>query len=79
MKLPYDKAIPRSIYNVISKATEKAPEKRYKSATEFKFAIIDALERMNENPTKNWIFNNWKMLLGGIIATLILLTILFTV
>ena len=79
MKLPYDKAIPRSIYNVISKATEKAPEKRYKSATEFKFAIIDALERMNENPTKNWILNNWKMLLGGIIATLILLTILFTV
>ena len=41
MKLPYDKKIPRSIFNVILKATEKVPAKRYKSASEFKFAILD--------------------------------------
>lgn len=79
MKLPYDKKIPRSIFNVILKATEKVPAKRYKSASEFKFAILEALEKSKENSIKDWIFNNWKLLLGGFVAVLILLIILFTI
>lgn len=79
MKLPYDKKIPRSIFNVILKATEKVPSKRYKSASEFKFAIIEALERSKENSIKDWILSNWKLLLGGFVAVLILLMILFTI
>ena len=77
MKLPYDKKIPRSIFNVILKATEKAPSKRYKSATEFKFAILDALLNMKENPLKAWVLSNWKFLVGGFVAVIILLIILF--
>lgn len=79
MKLPYDKKIPRSIFNVILKATEKVPAKRYKSASEFKFAILEALEKSKENSIKDWIFNNWELLLGGFVAVLILLIILFTI
>lgn len=79
MKLPYDKKIPRSIFNVILKATEKVPAKRYKSASEFKFAIIDALQRSKENSIKDWVLNNWKPLLGGFVIILILLIIVFTI
>lgn len=79
MKLPYDKKIPRSIFNVILKATEKAPAKRYKSASEFKFAILDALQRSKENSIKDWVLNNWKPLLGGFVIILILLIIVFTI
>lgn len=79
MKLPYDKKIPRSIFNVISKATEKVPAKRYKSASEFKFAILDALERNKENSIKEWILANWTLLIGGLVAVLILLIILLTI
>lgn len=79
MKLPYDKKIPRSIFNVILKATEKVPSKRYKSASEFKFAILDALQRSKENTLKDWILTNWKLLLGGFVIILILLIIVFTI
>ena len=79
MKLPYDKKIPRSIFNVILKATEKVPAKRYKSASEFKFAILDALQRSKENSIKDWVLTNWKTLLGGIVIILILLIIVFTI
>ena len=79
MKLPYDKKIPRSIFNVISKATEKVPAKRYKSASEFKFAILDALERNKENSIKELILANWTLLIGGFVAVLILLIILLTI
>lgn len=79
MKLPYDKKIPRSIFNVILKATEKVPAKRYKSASEFKFAILDALQRSKENSIKDWVLNNWKPLLGGFVIILILLIIVFTI
>lgn len=75
MKLPYDKKIPRSIFNVILKATEKVPAKRYKSASEFKFAILDALQRSKENSIKDWAFTNWKFILGGFVVILILLII----
>ena len=79
MKIPYDKKIPRSIFNVILKATEKVPAKRYKSASEFKFAILDALQRSKENSIKDWVLTNWKTLLGGIVIILILLIIVFTI
>lgn len=79
MKLPYDKKIPRSIFNVILKATEKVPAKRYKSASEFKFAILDALQRSKENSIKDWALTNWKPLLGGFVIILILLIIVFTI
>lgn len=79
MRLPYDKKIPRSIFNVILKATEKVPAKRYKSASEFKFAILDALQRSKENSIKDWVLTNWKPLLGGFVIILILLIIVFTI
>ena len=79
MKLPYDKKIPRRIFNVILKATEKVPAKRYKSASEFKFAILDALQRSKENSIKDWILTYWKPLLGGFVIILILLIIVFTI
>ena len=79
MKLPYDKKIPRSIFNVILKATEKVPSKRYKSASEFKFAILDALQRSKENSIKDWVLTNWKLLFGGFVVILILLIIVFTI
>lgn len=79
MKLPYDKKIPRSIFNVILKATEKVPAKRYKSASEFKFAILDALQRSKENSIKDWVLTNWKTLLGGIVIILIILILLIIV
>ena len=79
MKLPYDKKIPRSIFNVILKATEKVPAKRYKSASEFKFAILDALLRTKENSVKDWILTNWKTLFGGLVIILILLIFVFTI
>lgn len=79
MKLPYDKKIPRSIFNVILKATEKVPAKRYKSASEFKFAILEALQRSKENSIKDWVLTNWKPLLGGFVIILILLIIVFTI
>ena len=79
MKLPYDKKIPRSIFNVILKATEKVPAKRYRSASEFKFAILDALQRSKDNSIKDWVLINWKPLLGGCVIILILLIIVFTI
>lgn len=79
MKLPYDKKIPRSIFNVILKATEKVPAKRYKSASEFKSAILDALQRSKESSIKDWTLTNWKLLLGCSVAISILLIILFTI
>lgn len=71
MKLPYDKKIPKRLYKVILKTTEKTPNKRYKSATEFKFAIIEALD-----PNKNldliyWLNTPWKWLL--VIASIIII------
>lgn len=71
MKLPYDKKIPKRLYKVILKATEKTPNKRYKSATEFKFAIIEALD-----PNKNldliyWLNTPWKWLL--VIASILII------
>ncbi len=77
MKLPSDKKIPRKLYNVILKATEKTPSKRYKSATEFKFAIIGALEHGN-NSFVDWLYASWKWLLA-IAGILTILSLLFII
>lgn len=79
LKLPYSKKIPRSLFKVIQKATEKEPGKRYKSATEFKFAILGALEECNENRLKNWLTDNWKIALGCAAAISITLLSLFII
>lgn len=76
MKLPYDKSLPKRIYNVILKATEKKPEKRYKSASEFKFAILDALQRNRERTIGDWFLTNRNIILAGSIIALLLLFIL---
>lgn len=78
MKLPYDKKIPRSLYNVILKATDKTSEKRYKSALEFKFAIRDAIQRSKDNPILDWIINHKKLIFCAL-TLLILLIILFII
>ena len=78
MKLPYDKRIPRRLFNVISKATEKKPAKRYKSASEFKLAIIDALHRTNKHIVRNWLSSYW-WIPSGIFVVVILIIILFTI
>lgn len=76
MKLPYEKSIPKSIYEVILKATEKKPEKRYKSASEFKFAILDALQKSKEKSIGDWLSTNWKFIVLGSILVLLLIFIL---
>lgn len=75
MKLPYDNKIPRSLYNVILKATEKTPKKRYKSASEFKSAIIDAIQRSKEKSLLDWIINH-KILTLVIFALLVILLVI---
>ena len=75
MKLPYDNRIPRSIYKVILKATEKNQSRRYKSATEFKFAIIDALGKCEENPLMEWLDSHIKLI--AVVLGIIILIFLF--
>lgn len=77
MRLPYDKDIPHSIYNVILKATEKNPDKRYKSALEFKEAINRALQH-KDNSLTDWILSNVKILIAGLLSVIFLLIILFS-
>ena len=79
MKLPYDSKIPRSVYYVIMKATDKVPGKRYRTAAEFKEAIMVALQQTGGNSISLWILTHEKFLLGGIIIILILLIILLTI
>lgn len=78
-KLPYNNKMPRSIFKVIQKATEKDPGKRYKSATEFKFAIIHALEKSDEGAFMSWVLNHWILLTGGIAAIIATLMIIMYV
>ena len=48
-KLPYDKVIPKKLFKVLLKATEKESVKRYASALEFKDAINEAISRPDQN------------------------------
>lgn len=80
MKLPYDKSIPRSLFNVIAKATEKVPSKRYKTAIEFKVAIMEALQKNSGNGFKDWLSRSWKWLAAvAVVLLLALVLIIFVV
>ena len=46
-KLPYSEKIDRPLFYIISKATEKNPDRRYQSAMEFKDALT---EYINSEP-----------------------------
>lgn len=61
MKLPSDKRISKRLFKVIQKATEKEPMKRFRTATEFKFAILEALEKDRERSLQNWIYNHTSL------------------
>ena len=76
MKLPYDKRMSRRLYRVILKATQKSQTKRYKSASEFKLAIIDAIHKKN-NPIMKAILNN-KFIVFCVLASLILLLLVIS-
>lgn len=54
-RLPYDDAIPRRLFKVIQKATEKDSCKRYQSASEFKKAIQEAIGKPDCSSLKLWI------------------------
>ncbi|MDE5882428.1 MAG: serine/threonine protein kinase [Muribaculaceae bacterium] len=54
-KLPYDKVIPRRLFKVIQKATEKDSTKRYQSASEFKNAIQEAISKPDSSSLRLWI------------------------
>lgn len=78
-KLPYDKKIPRKLYNVILKATEKNHVKRYNSASEFKFAIMDALDDTS-NPFLSKLTDNLKFLfVCGFVLIICILVLLFVI
>ena len=78
MKLPYDKKIPRRLYNVILKATEKSPSKRFKSALEFKLAIKEALQG-ESNPIKEMFEEHNKLIISIAVLLFVLLIILFII
>ena len=78
MKLPYDKKIPRRLYNVILKATEKSPSKRFKSALEFKLAIKEALQG-ESNPIKEMFEEHKKLIISIAVLLFVLLIILFII
>lgn len=69
-KLPYHPSIPRRLFKVIQKATEKKPEKRYQSASEFKSAIIEATSRPDIPAWQMWLGDHKVMAAVVGIATL---------
>lgn len=54
-RLPYNKAIPKRLFKVIKKATEKDSGKRYQSASEFKNAIQEAISKPDYSSLRLWI------------------------
>ena len=68
--LPYNNLIPKKLFKVIRKATEKDQNKRYATATDFKEAIITAIKNPDPNPMPYWV----KISLY-VIAILILISI----
>lgn len=77
MKLPYDKKMSKRLYRVILKATKKSQTKRYKSASELKLAIIDAIHKKS-NPIMEVILNN-KIVFFCVLVSLVLLAISFLI
>lgn len=75
MKLSYNNKLPRSIYNVILKATEKVPENRFQSAIEFKYALMAAFRNRNHKSIVDFIRNPKLILLCTIVMILIFVII----
>lgn len=75
MRLPFNKKIPLTLFNVISKSTEKEPSKRYKSAMDFKRALEDAIKPTLKNRLLNYIGRN-KILVCLILLVAVLIMII---
>lgn len=54
-RLPYDNNIPKKLFKVLLKATEKESVKRFASALDFKNGINDAIYHSNHNKLVSWI------------------------
>lgn len=70
--LPYIDLIPKSLYKVLLKATAKKQSQRYQNASDFKDAIIKAIEKKDPNPIP------WNLIIistTAIVLILLLLTI----
>lgn len=70
MPLPPNPIIPKSLFNILLKATEKKQSDRYQTAEEFKSALIKA----NVEPDSSTI--PWGLIIGISLAVIILLIIL---
>lgn len=79
MRLPYNNKLPRSIYNVILKATEKDPENRFQSATEFKYALMEAFRNRNRKSIVDFFIKNPKMIQSGVIVIVLILAIIYMI
>ncbi len=76
-RLPYNEAIPRRLFKVIQKATEKASDKRYQSASEFKNAIQDAISKPDCSLLRLWIEGHRAATILICIGIMVLITTLF--
>lgn len=54
-KLPYNSVIPRRLFMVIERATEKDPKKRFQTAADFQEAIRSSLRKPNRSLFGLWI------------------------
>lgn len=53
--LPHHPQLPKKLYQVLLKATAKAPSKRFRRAADFKQAIFEALEEGTESRRVPWL------------------------
>lgn len=79
-KLPYNKLVPRRLFKVIQKATEKDPSKRYQTASEFKNAIHDAISKPDCSSLRLWMESHKTAavltVVGVLASILIIITLL---
>lgn len=62
----------KKLMGVIWKATDKDKEKRYQTATEFKYAILDAMKSTNSDWPKILIFGGFALLIVIVILLILL-------
>lgn len=76
-KLPYHKDIPPRLFKAIQKATEKDSAKRYQSASEFKNAIQDAINKPESSFLSLWIEDHKAVsILLGICVLISIITLI---
>lgn len=73
MTLPMDKRIPKQLYSIIRKATQKHPEERYGSAMEFRAALLDFAKTPSPSRPVN------PIIIFSIIAIVAILLIIFLI